>query len=142
MLHERGGTEEEFAAADRNAQRDDAGPDGAQPAEACGTGWDWQLSELPVPIGLYIKTQNALSLEYRPLEVQLHRQLHEPSRQHRRRREPRAAGDERLVVAERRRRIQEVVEVHADVDAALSEAQDLAEPHVELVDTVAEHRVR
>ena len=38
VLHERGGAEEEFAAADRDAQRDDAGPDGTQPAEPLGAG--------------------------------------------------------------------------------------------------------
>ena len=52
MLDERGRTEEEFAAADRDTQRDDAGPDGFQPAKTLRARRDWQLGKLPIPIGL------------------------------------------------------------------------------------------
>ena len=59
MLHERRGAEQELAAADRDAEHDDAGPDGTEPAEAFGARRDWQLGELPVPIGLQLKTQRS-----------------------------------------------------------------------------------
>src|SRR5262245_60802058 len=47
MAHENGGTEEELAAANRQAENDDAGTDDAEPLEPAGRRRDGQLGNRP-----------------------------------------------------------------------------------------------
>src|SRR5262245_61247073 len=73
-------------------------------------------------------------------EIELNVQLGEPRRHHRRRQEPGPAGDERLVVAERRRRVEQIVDVRADVRPPPVETQELRDAEIEFVDAVAVER--
>src|SRR6185369_4375840 len=70
-------------------------------------------------------------------EIELQAQLREARRHLRRRSEPRAAGDERLVVAQDRRGVQQVVDVDADRRPRASEPEDLAQPEIDFVDAIA-----
>ena len=58
-------------------------------------------------------------------EIELRSELHKPRRQHQQRLQPRAVRHERLVVTEHGARVEQVVEIEADVRARLPEAQDL-----------------
>src|ERR1700687_4920002 len=76
----------------------------------------------------------------RSLEVDRRAELEEPRLQNRVGRQPVSTWDERLVVAQHRRRIQDVVDVEPNVGPRPAELQDLREPEVEFVDAVAVHR--
>src|SRR6185436_4936370 len=81
---------------------------------------------------------------YERSEVDLRADFHEPGREYRRWREPalRWHGSgriEALVVAQYRVRVGHVDDVDPDVVSGAPEPQDLAEPQIEGVDTVAPH---
>src|SRR5215831_19682652 len=79
---------------------------------------------------------------YATLEIDLHADLEEPWRQHRRGRQPRLRSGrcrriERLVIGQDRRGVREIVDVEPDRVSRPANPDDLGKAHVERVDTIA-----
>src|SRR5262249_54850680 len=76
------------------------------------------------------------------LEVVLHGELRRSCRHDRRlrscRRQPRAAGNERLVGHDDSTEVQGVQEIHCDVQPCFAKPQALPEPQIQFVDAIAE----
>ena len=113
------------------------------------TDWHAQKTRRPKAAALCRLSPDALNpcRDCLPLEVDLHAELPEPRLQHARRRQPRARASrdrraERLVVAQNRRRVQDVVQIEPDIGPRPAELQDLREADIELVDAIAVQRAR
>src|SRR4051794_4068817 len=119
---------------DGTRQRTAKGPGAERPAPGPG------ITSCP---SYEVRSSSCLSCS----EVELHAELPEARLQHGRWRQPgRRARErcraERVVVAQDRRRVEQVVKIESDVGPCVTEAEDLREPRVELVDAIAVERTR